>query len=90
MSIIMILDLVQGAIKMSLMLAAPLLITSLSIGLLVSIFQATTQIQEQTLTFVPKLIGISIVLVICGPWMLNTIVNYTTELFGIVSMITKY
>lgn len=62
------------------MLAGPLLIASLAIGLLVSIFQATTQIQEQTLTFVPKIAFVLGGVVIFGPWMLSVIVTFTTNI----------
>lgn len=89
MSEVLIMQLLQDAIKITLMLAAPTLATSLIIGLVVSIFQATTQIQEQTLTFVPKLIGIAVILMLCGSWMLNTLVSYTEELLYLISTITK-
>ncbi|HBR28972.1 MAG TPA: EscS/YscS/HrcS family type III secretion system export apparatus protein, partial [Firmicutes bacterium] len=60
------------------------------IGLLVSIFQATTQIQEQTLTFIPKLLGIFATLVIIGPWMLRVLVDFTTELFSFLTQISRW
>jgi flagellar biosynthetic protein FliQ len=62
-------------------LAAPVLVTSLVIGFAVSLFQSATQIQEFTLAFVPKVIGVSLALLICGHWMLTTMVSFTTELF---------
>ncbi|HVU92205.1 MAG TPA: flagellar biosynthesis protein FliQ [Jatrophihabitans sp.] len=62
-------------------LAAPVLITSLVIGFAVSLFQSATQIQEFTLAFVPKVIGISLALLICGHWMLTTMISFTTQLF---------
>lgn len=69
-------------------LAAPALVTSLVIGFAVSLFQSATQIQEFTLAFVPKLIGVSIALLVCGHWMLNTIITFTTQLFqGIPKML---
>ncbi len=61
--------------------SAPVLLTSLVIGLIVSIFQTVTSIQEQTLTFVPKLLGIFLALIILGHWMLNNMVGYLTELW---------
>ena len=67
----------------------PILIISLVVGLIISIFQATTQIQEQTLTFVPKLIAIILVLVLGGPWMLNKLVMLTNELFQSISTIVN-
>ncbi len=63
-------------------LAAPALVTALVIGFAVSLFQSATQIQEFTLAFVPKAIGVAIALLICGHWMLTTIVTFTTELFN--------
>lgn len=70
----------RSAMEVTLMLAAPLLLVALIIGLVVSIFQAATQINEQTLSFIPKLVGIFIALVVAGPWMLTTIVDYTRQL----------
>lgn len=69
------------AIWVTLQLGGPVLIVGLVIGLVVSIFQAVTQIQEQTLVFIPKIIGIVAVLAITGPWMLNVMVSYTEGLF---------
>ena len=63
-------------------LAAPALVTALVIGFAVSLFQSATQIQEFTLAFVPKAIGVAIALLICGHWMLTTLVTFTTELFN--------
>ena len=72
----------QQAVEMTLMISAPLLLSALVIGLLVSIFQAATQINEMTLSFIPKLVGIFLVLIFTGPWMVNTIVDYIQRLFG--------
>ncbi len=79
----------REAVYTILLLAAPLLGTSLLVGLLISIFQATTQIQEQTLTFVPKIVVILVCLVIFGPWMLNLLVSFTTNLFAVIPEIMK-
>ena len=68
--------------------SAPILITVLVLGLLISILQATTQIQEQTLTFVPKLIATAIVGILLGSWMLQTIVSFTSRIFDMISKIT--
>lgn len=62
--------------------AAPVLLVSLTIGLIVSIFQTVTSIQEQTLTFVPKVLGIFLVLMLVGHWMLNNIVSFMVELWS--------
>jgi flagellar biosynthetic protein FliQ len=68
-------------------LAAPALVTALVIGFAVSLFQSATQIQEFTLAFVPKVIGVAIALLVCGHWMLTTLITFTTQLFhGIPSM----
>jgi flagellar biosynthetic protein FliQ len=67
----------QRALEMTVLLAAPLLLVALVIGLLVGIFQAATQIHEMTLSFIPKLIGMATALVIAGPWMLKQLVSYT-------------
>ena len=66
----------QGGLYMLLMISAPMLLTVLAVGLVVSIFQAATQIHEATLSFVPKVIGAVAVLAIAGPWMLTTLVEY--------------
>jgi flagellar biosynthesis protein FliQ len=70
----------QRALEITLMLAAPLLLTALVTGLLVGAFQAATQINEMTLSFIPKLLALAIALVVAGPWMLKIIVSYTREL----------
>ncbi|HMA12478.1 MAG TPA: flagellar biosynthesis protein FliQ [Steroidobacteraceae bacterium] len=69
------------ALMVTLMLAAPMLLVALVVGLLVGIFQAATQINEMTLSFIPKLIAMAATLAIAGPWMLKLIVGYTRELF---------
>jgi flagellar biosynthetic protein FliQ len=71
----------QRALEVTLLLAAPMLLAALTIGLLVGVFQAATQINEMTLSFIPKLIGMAATMVIAGPWMLKLIVGYTKELF---------
>lgn len=63
------------------MVGAPILIVTLVIGVSVSIVQAVTQVNEMTLTFVPKFIGVAVVLLVLGPWMLNTIITFTTKMF---------
>ena len=62
--------------------AMPLLLSALIVGLLISIFQAVTQIQEQTLSFIPKIVDLVVVLIIGGPWMLTSITDWTTNLWG--------
>lgn len=70
----------QRALEMTLMLAAPMLLVGLVIGILVGIFQAATQINEMTLSFIPKLLGIAATLVLVGPWMLKQFIGYTRML----------
>lgn len=70
----------QQALEMTLLISAPLLLTALAVGLLVSVLQAATQINEMTLSFIPKLIAIFVVLVVTGPWMLATFVDYMERL----------
>lgn len=70
----------QDALRTTAMLAAPLLISTLVVGLAVSIFQALTQINEQTLTFIPKMIVVAAVLVLAGPWMMDVLTTYTATL----------
>jgi flagellar biosynthetic protein FliQ len=74
--------LIRQAIEMALIAAGPLLLASLVTGLLVSIFQAATQINEMTLTFIPKLVVMFIVLVLLGPWTLQLMVEYIVRLFN--------
>jgi flagellar biosynthetic protein FliQ len=70
----------KQAVEMTLLLVAPILGAGLIIGLLVSIVQAMTQLQEMTLTFIPKLLGVAVVLVVLSPWLLEMLVTYTTTL----------
>jgi len=70
------------ALELTLKIALPLLLVGLVIGLLVSVFQAVTQIQEQSLSLIPKIVGIAGVIVVLGPWMLDQMVAYTTNLFN--------
>jgi flagellar biosynthetic protein FliQ len=76
----MVMTIGQRALEITLMLAAPLLLVALITGLLVGAFQAATQINEMTLSFIPKLLATALCLVIAGPWMLKIIVSYTREL----------
>ena len=72
----------QQALEMMLLISAPMLLTALAVGLLVSVFQAATQINEMTLTFIPKLVALFVVMVITGPWMLSTFVDYMQRLIS--------
>ncbi|MDR2741113.1 MAG: flagellar biosynthesis protein FliQ [Treponema sp.] len=84
MSIGEITTLLRGGILETLFLAAPLLISALAVGLVIAILQATTSIQEQTLTFVPKVIVILLVLGLLGGWMFSSLGDYTVQLFRMI------
>lgn len=84
----MVISVMKDAIQTGLMVAAPALIVSLLLGLMISIFQATTQIQEQTLTFVPKLIAVAVVGLVTGVWMMHTTVDFTKRIFDIMANIS--
>ena len=70
----------QHALWVTMLIAAPLLLSALAVGLLVGMFQAATQINEMTLSFIPKLLVLVLALVVAGPWMLTVIINFTTQL----------
>ena len=78
---------IRQGITTVLTVAGPMIGVGMIVGLLVSIFQATTQIQEQTLTFIPKLLSIFITLVFLGPWMLRVLVDFATELLSLLSQV---
>lgn len=82
MSAEQVISLAENGVWVILMVAGPLLVTALSLGLIVSIFQATTQIQEQTLAFIPKIVGVFLALVVFGPWMLSQVLGFTYEIFS--------
>jgi flagellar biosynthetic protein FliQ len=69
------------ALEITLLLAAPLLLVALVTGLIVGAFQAATQINEMTLSFIPKLLAMALAMVVAGPWMLKVLISYTRELF---------
>jgi flagellar biosynthetic protein FliQ len=73
-----------NAMKVTMILSFPALLVAMVIGLLISIFQATTQINEMTLSFVPKLIGIAVVVVLTAPWAMTTLIDFTTRLFKMI------
>ena len=88
MPIALVLDMAQDAVMLALSLAGPLLGVALGVGLIVSIVQAVTSIQEQTLSFVPKLFAVAATFIVLLSWMLQTVIRYTTELFrGLPGMV---
>ncbi|MBZ6004999.1 flagellar biosynthesis protein FliQ [Paraclostridium bifermentans] len=87
MSESVVVSIVKETLYTGMLIAGPILILSLLVGLLISIFQATTQIQEQTLSFIPKLIVVAITLVIGGAWMLNELIQFTNKIMNMVANI---
>lgn len=83
----LVVDICRRAVQVTLMVSGPMLLAGMIIGLLVSIFQATTQINEQTLTFIPKIVAVFITLLIMTPWMIHTMVTFT---IGIMSTIASF
>ena len=89
MSHALIVDLARNAIMLALLVAGPMLVVALLVGLTVSVLQAVTQIQEQTLAFLPKLVGVAAVFLLALPWIIQIMVKYTSELFrSLPSMIS--
>lgn len=84
-----ILGLGRDAVMLTLMVAAPMLGFGLLVGLLVSVFQAATQIQEMTLTFIPKIVAVALALLFFLPWIVNKLVTYTTGLFNSIPMLNS-
>lgn len=85
----MLVGVIKDAISTGLLVSAPILVVSIVVGLLISIFQATTQIQEQTLTFVPKLLAAAAIGLLTGSWMLHTIVGFTERIFNLIGNIVQ-
>ena len=77
-----VVSIVTHAMEVGLKISLPILLVGLIVGLVISVFQAVTQIQEQTLTFIPKIVALAAVLLIGGPWMLNQLLTYTSELWS--------
>jgi flagellar biosynthetic protein FliQ len=76
-----VVNLASQAMTLALKVAGPILLVALVIGLVISVFQAVTQIQEQSLSLIPKIAGVAVVIVVLGPWMLGQLVTYTSQLF---------
>ncbi len=84
-----VIALAQDALLTAFMVAAPILVVSLAIGMLVSVFQAMTQINEVTMTFVPKIFGVFAVAAVLGPWMIGTMVSYTHRLYATLPLVAQ-
>jgi flagellar biosynthetic protein FliQ len=89
MSQAVVLDIMKDALTTIIMIAGPILVIALLVGLLISILQATTQIQEQTLTFVPKILAVFLSLFLFGSFMLNTLVSFANRMFGYITNIIQ-
>ena len=85
----LIVRIVRDSLLQILLLSAPMLGISMFVGLLISIFQATTSIQEQTLTFVPKIVSIFLTLIVFGNWMLSPLVDFSRRLFDMIPLMTR-
>lgn len=82
----LVMEIFAQALMLAFKLAAPVLIVSVLVGLVIAILQAATQVHEQTLTFVPKLIAIALVLLLAGPWMIQQMLSFTTNLFETIAL----
>ena len=80
-----VLSVVKDAIQTAILVSAPILLVATLVGLIISIFQATTQIQEQTLTFVPKLLAVALIGLLMGSWMLHLMIGFTTRIFELIA-----
>jgi flagellar biosynthetic protein FliQ len=85
----LVMKLAQDALMTVAKLSGPILITTLVVGLIVSVFQALTQINEATLSFIPKIVIVGLLIALAGPWMLDVVVTYTTELFENIPEIVR-
>jgi len=85
----LVVDLARNAIVLASLVAGPMLVTALVVGLVISVLQAVTQIQEQTLSFLPKLAAVAAVFLLSLPWMLQLLVKYTTELFRSIPSLAR-
>jgi flagellar biosynthetic protein FliQ len=84
-----VLTIAQHAVEITVLISAPLLLTVLIVGLLISVFQAATQINEMTLSFIPKLLAMCGVLVLLGPWLIGVMVDYIRQLIGQIPMLVS-
>lgn len=83
-----VIDLGSRAIMIAMQVAAPILLAAMITGVIVSIFQAATQINEQTLSFIPKVLGITAAMIICGPWIMQVMLGFTIDIFNGIPGIT--
>ena len=83
-----VVSLTVDAMQLAMKVGLPILLAGLAVGLVISVFQAVTQIQEQTLTFIPKILATAAVIIVAGPWMLDQLVVYAEELYGSIPELT--
>ena len=84
-----VIDLMNQAFRIALVLALPVMLSTLVVGVAISVFQSITSIQEQTMVFVPKMIAVFVAMLVCFSWMLNTVINFTSDLFLQIPDIVK-
>jgi len=84
----MVIDITRDALWITLLISGPMLLVGLVIGLIVGVFQAVTQIQEMTLTFIPKILGVGLTLLFLMPWMLQKFIDYTVNLFSLIEVVS--
>ena len=84
-----VINIAQESLKTTLLLAAPLLISSLVVGVCIAIFQAVTQINEVTLTFIPKIVVVAVVIIVAAPWMIQVITEFTISMYEQIPMYVK-
>ena len=84
-----VVNLATQAMTLAFEVAGPILLVGLVIGLAVSLFQAVTQIQEQSLSFIPKIVGLAVLIVILGPWMMDKLINYVTNLYMAIPSLVR-
>ena len=88
MTQVMVLDILRSAYLTIIKVSGPVLMVSLVVGLIISVLQATTQVQEQTLSFVPKIVAVMFALIIFGSFMMNNLINFATNLYKLIPTIT--
>ena len=90
MTDVLVVEIIREGLTTVLTVAGPMLNVGLTVGLLVSVFQATTQIQEQTLSFIPKIVAIFLTMVICGPWILQVLVGFAGKIFAYLEQVGRW
>ncbi|MCL5935248.1 MAG: flagellar biosynthesis protein FliQ [Firmicutes bacterium] len=85
----LVIQIVREALMLVLIISVPILVAGMLVGFIISILQAATQIQEQSLSFVPKLVAVLVLLMVLAPWIINVLVGYTTELYAKIPLMVK-